>query len=274
MNEIKHMGQYPTPAWAAEMLVARHFHQLTAADTVLEPSCGDGRFLLAVPEHVLAYGVELDPLLADQARRNTGREIITGDFRDVVLPHTPTAVIGNPPFTVSTIDEFLTRCHDVLEYEGRVGLILPAYYFQVARRVVRLSRQWSISQELLPRNLFDGLAIPILFANFRKSRKTVLSGFFLYAETEALESLQKKYRAIFWGNRASPRVWEDAFSAALQALGGRASLDQIYSVIENDRPTPTAWWREALRKIARQCFEPLGDGRYTFKPNQQEDILV
>lgn len=271
MNEK--LGQFPTPTWAAEMLVTRHFHQLTGADTVLEPSCGDGRFLLAIPAHVPAYGVEIDPDLADQARVNTGREILTGDFRDVVLPHVPTAVIGNPPFTVSTIDEFLTRCHDVLEYEGRVGLIVPAYYFQVARRVVRLSRQWSISQELLPRNLFDGLAIPILFANFRKQRKTVLSGFFLYAETEALESLQKKYRAMFWGNTATARVWERAFAAALQTLGGEASLEQVYQVIENDRPTTTAWWREALRKIARQCFEPLGNGMYTFKTTNQEDIL-
>lgn len=47
---------------------------------VLEPSAGDGRFLMAVPDHVPAFGVEIDPALAPIAARNSGRQVIQGDF--------------------------------------------------------------------------------------------------------------------------------------------------------------------------------------------------
>lgn len=67
--------QWFTPAWLAEALVERHFSRLDAADLVLEPTCGAGAFLRAIPAHVPAIGVEIDPALAAAARA-TGREVL------------------------------------------------------------------------------------------------------------------------------------------------------------------------------------------------------
>ena len=44
MTTTARLGQYMTPDWAAEALVARYFADLTSADQVLEPSCGRGAF--------------------------------------------------------------------------------------------------------------------------------------------------------------------------------------------------------------------------------------
>lgn len=259
------LNQFFTPAWAAELLLQRHFPALTDHDVVLDPSCGDGRFLMAVPAHVQAFGVEIDPAAAAEAVTNTGREVVVGDFRLVDLPQRPTAVIGNPPFVADTIDDFLARCYELLEYDGKVGFILPAYYLQTAGPVMRLARRWSIAQEIIPRNLFDGLTKPLLFATFVKSRQTVLSGFFLYAETAALEGLRKEFRALFVGNGAKAGVWRETVYAALRICGGRATLQQLYQCIENNRPTQNRWWREKVRQVAGQHFVRVRDGEFALE---------
>ena len=120
------LSYYPTPLWVAHAIVERHFPHLDRSDMLLEPSCGGGRFLQAIPEHVPALGVELDPSLAEEARGITGRTIITGDFRTVPLSIKPTAIIGNPPFEVDLIEEMLERSHRLLPEGGRVGFLLPA----------------------------------------------------------------------------------------------------------------------------------------------------
>lgn len=263
MSERKaDLNQYFTPVWAAERLLRRHFADLGPQDTVLEPSCGDGRFLMAVPQGVDAYGVEIDAHWAAQARANSGREVLVGDFTEIALPRAPTVIMGNPPFEAEIINAFLERCHEVLEYEGRVGFILPAYYFQTASAVVRLQRQFSISQELLPRNLFQKMEKPIVWAMFTKARKTVLSGFFLYEETAALAGLNAAAKRLVVGNESSPSCWRDAVHLALDMCGGRATLQQIYEVLEKKRPSENPWWREQIRKVARLHFVRIGTGEY------------
>jgi adenine-specific DNA-methyltransferase len=74
------LNQFFTPSWAAELLVQRNFADLGPQDCVAEPSCGDGRFLMAIPPEVQAYGVEIDPAMAEEARRNSGRPVICDDF--------------------------------------------------------------------------------------------------------------------------------------------------------------------------------------------------
>ena len=77
------LDQYPTPAWVANALMRSHFGDLGSSDVVCDPTCGPGRFLQAVPGHVQAFGVELDPALAEQARALTGRPVVQGDVRTV-----------------------------------------------------------------------------------------------------------------------------------------------------------------------------------------------
>ena len=43
----KQFSQWMTPAWAAEEIVDNYFRDLTSQDLVVEPSCGEGAFLLS-----------------------------------------------------------------------------------------------------------------------------------------------------------------------------------------------------------------------------------
>ena len=180
MNRALH--QWFTPRWVCEAIVERHFAGLNLGDVVLEPSCGDGRFLQALPAEVPALGVEIDPRLADIARAASGRQIITGDFLAVEIPTPITHVIGNPPFDSRTIHAFLDRAHGLLVEGGVCGLLLPAYVLQTSSKVCALNHRWSISQELMPRNIFPRLSLPLVFARFQKDRERALVGFFLYRE--------------------------------------------------------------------------------------------
>lgn len=247
------------------MLVARHYGNLSERDLVLEPSCGDGRFLMAIPDSVRAYGVELDPDMAERARLNSGREVLVGDFTRVDLPSRPTVIIGNPPFKATLIDQFIDRCFELLEYDGRIGFLLPVYYLQTASKVVDLGRRFSISQELLPRNLFHRMSCPIMWCNFTKSRQTRLSGFFLYVERDSLSQMHGDIRALFVGNEARATCWKDAVASALEACGGVATLPEIYRVVEGNRPTENPWWREKVRQVAARHFHRLKPGEYAMK---------
>lgn len=264
MNRDLH--QFFTPSFAAELLVQRHFADLGPKDCVAEPSCGDGRFLMAIPPEVQAYGVEIDPAMAEEARRNSGRPVICDDFLHAALPQRPTVVIGNPPYQADLIDAFLDRCYDLLDYDGRIGFLLPVYYLQTASKVVDLSRRFSIAQELLPRNLFEGMTKPVMWCNFTKARRTVLSGFFLYAETHAIADMQRDIRALFIGNESRATCWRDAVAMALDACGGRATLAQLYACIEGNRPTANPWWREKVRQIAGKHFHRIAAGEYALSP--------
>lgn len=262
MSKQKVLNQYFTPTWVAEMCVAEHFKGLTSKDVVIDPSCGDGRFLMAIPEGVQAYGVEIDPEQACKAIQNSGRDVITGDFRLVDLPKRPTVVIGNPPFQADLVDDFLDRCHEAMEYGGRVGFILPVYLFQTANTVMRYARKWSLQHQLMPRNMFEGLKMPIMFAKFTKERKTVVSGLFLYAETASLADLRPEFKAMFVGNESRANVWRDSVQEAMNICGGRATLQQLYQCIERRRPTGTAFWREKIRQTAGLYFSRIGRAEY------------
>jgi len=257
------LDQYFTPAWAAELLVKRNFGDLTQRDTVCEPSCGDGRFLMAIPSDVGAFGVEIDPAMADAARLNSGRQVVTGDFLNAELPARPTVVIGNPPYQSDLIDGFLDRCHDLLDYDGRIGFLLPVYYLQTASKVIDLSRRFSIAQELVPRNLFERIATPLMWVTFTKARRTVLSGFFLHAELHALADMHADIRALFVGNGSRATCWRDAVRMALEACGGRATLTQLYACIEGNRPTGNPWWREKVRQTAGRYFTRVSRGEFS-----------
>lgn len=265
MSFARSLGQYMTPVWFAERIVERYFPALDAGDLVLEPSCGAGAFLHALPAHVPAVGVEWDAQLADQARRETGRRVITGDFRVVPIDVQPTAIIGNPPFKLELIEGFLARAHELLPDGGRAGFILPAYTFQTAETCCRLAERWSMAQELIPRNVFERISVPLLFAMFSKDRRRTLVGFALYAEAFDVLRMPAEYRAAL---AAGAGVWRRLVLVALRRLGGRAGLAELYAELEGKRPGAGQWWREKVRQTLRvyaDDFAPLGAGRYELR---------
>lgn len=243
------LGQFMTPDWAAEALVERYFGDLRSADRVIEPTCGRGAFLRAIPPEVQALGVEIDERLAREAVRLSGRPVVVGDFRTVDLPWTPTAMVGNPPFQLRTIEGILERAHELLPEDGRIGLILPCYVFQTPATVERIAANWSMRQEMIPRTLFQGaglLSKPLCFALLHKGRTRGMVGFALYHEAVAVARLQARYRALLAEGEGS--VWAAVTRAALEALGGQATLPALYREIEGHRPTENKFWQAQIRK--------------------------
>ena len=242
----RELHQWFTPRWACEAIVERYFPELQAGHAVLEPSCGDGRFLLALPQEVDALGVEIDPALAAAASAASGRTVLTGDFLEVPIEQRFTHAIGNPPFEAATIHRFLARTHDLLEDGGKCGLLLPAYVLQTTSKVMELARRWSISQDLVPRNLFPRLSLPLVFAVFRKSRERTLVGFFLYREASDVAALPEPVCSALH-ERGRGSVWRRAVRRAFECLGvSQASLETLYAAVE--RPSHNAYWREKVRQ--------------------------
>lgn len=257
------LHQWFTPRWVTEAIVERHLADLTSSDTVLEPSCGDGRFLLAIPEHVDAIGVEIDPAVADAARLATGRDIITGDFLTAEIPRPVTHVVGNPPFDAATIHGFLDRAHGLLPDGGTCGLLLPAYVLQTSSKVMSMNRRWSISQELMPRNIFPRLHLPLVFAMFRKDRARTLVGFFLYREAADVRAMPKATRETLATDALRGSVWRRAVRAAFDAIGtARATLADLYAAVE--RPSENQFWREKVRQVLQTYpeFRPVAPGAW------------
>lgn len=240
----RELGQWMTPDWMAEELVGAYFGDLAMFDTVIEPSCGAGAFLRAMPANVRAIGVEIDPALAAQAIASTGREVIVGDFTSVALPPA-TAIVGNPPFRVATIEAFLARAFDLLPDDGRVGFILPAYTFQTTRTTLRMAERWHIEQAAIPREFFPRISMPVCFARFTKGRRGLV-GFALYHEAGAVHRLQRRYKALLAQGETS--CWAAVTRAALEQLGGSATLAKLYQEIEGAQPTSNRFWRAKVRQ--------------------------
>jgi len=256
------LSQWFTPAWAAAMLVDRYFPTLSSGDLVLEPAAGRGAFLQAVPDHVPAIGVEIDPELAQSARDITGRTVITGDFRTVSLPEGITAILGNPPFVLNLFDEFLSRSYRLLPEFSKAGFLIPAYFYQTAKNVLSWRENWSMHVEFIPRALFPGIKFPITFCTFRKDGRRDMVGFALYGELADVRNLSARAQEVLQNGRARKSVWRALVQDTLEQLGGRATLDQIYRHIEPRRPTATAFWREKVRQQLQSFFVHRGPGEW------------
>jgi hypothetical protein len=219
---------------------------------VLEPAAGSGHFLSAVPVNVPAFGIEIDPERAEQARVATGRPIITGDFRTVEIPGQPSAIISNPPF--SLVAAFLDRAYSILPDGGIAGFLMPTHLLSYSRTVTDYAERWSITVDAIPRDIFRAVVhFPISFAVFSKDRLRRLVGLSGFAEAADVRNMDGRFRAIL--NRSvSPQLWRDVVMEALRILGGQASLAEIYAIVQGSRRCLTRFWREKVRQtLARYC---------------------
>lgn len=257
--------QHFTPVWMAEALVERHFGYLGRHDNVLEPTCGSGAFLQAIPDEVKAFGIEVDWDVAARAKVYTGRQILVGDVLNPVFTGLRgiTAVVGNPPFRRDFIDRLLDRCHGWLPPGGQAGFILPAYAFRTASRVVDLAERWAIKVELLPRSGFAyRMREPLVFALFTKGAPRRLIGLALYHEEADRQAMQEAYRRLL--ARARGSAWRAVCRLALERLGGEADLISVYVELYKNRPSRTEWWKEKIRQTLRHYpdFKAVREGRY------------
>ncbi|MEO0604645.1 MAG: methyltransferase domain-containing protein, partial [Myxococcota bacterium] len=104
--ERKRWGQWPTPFDLCRAVVDRVAPRLPRQPRVVDPACGDGRWLLAaarrLPDADL-IGVDRDPSAIDAARRTLDRAGVTATLHcadallDDVVPDCD-VVLGNPPY--------------------------------------------------------------------------------------------------------------------------------------------------------------------------------
>jgi hypothetical protein len=246
---------YPTPTWVAQELLS-HRVALPKDAFVLEPTCGDGRWLDVLPPGTRALGVEMRTDLANIAR-GKGHAVLCGDVLRVPLPQGLTHAIGNPPFVAEFIDKLLDRLHGLFPKDGLAAFVLPAYYFQTSRHVWELQKRWDIDLELIPRDIYEGLSKTLAFARFTKSTSRRLVGLFLYPEAvdvaESGGNVRKRLREGGW----RPVVLE-----ALRECGGEATLQQLYRLIEPRRPTGNPWWQQRVRAVLQTNCRNTDRGRW------------
>lgn len=114
----KSSGSYYTPAWLAKRLVETHLPQLAANQTILDPSCGTGMFLLQLPKHIPLsnlFGNDLNPVSVALTRINLAikyqvstmqetdllrKNITVSDFlqADSLSRRFFDVILGNPPW--------------------------------------------------------------------------------------------------------------------------------------------------------------------------------
>lgn len=251
---------FPTPSWFASAIVDRYLPDLDAGDIVLEPTCGDGSFLRAIPDHVRAYGIELDATLAAEARRSSGRMVITGDVLDVALPENPTAVVGNPPFVAAFVERLVARMHCALPEGAPMVLLLSAHLFQTSATVARYADAWSLSVELVPRDVYPRLQRPLVVAKFTKNALHRIIGIAFAQELVDLRGFPASYQALL--RHARTNAYVAACTRALETLGRPASIAEVCEQIEGRRPTRTEFWREATRRALAQAFVRVAPGVY------------
>lgn len=244
----KDLDQYFFPAWAAQCLVESQFPDLGPQDYIVDVGTGRGAFLQAVPNYVPCIGVELDPELAAIARRDTGRPVICGDFRQIVLPRQPTALLGNPPYSHPVLDELLDHAWDLLPHNGRCGFVLPASTFSYGGRFAHWHRRWAMRQDLLPRQVFPWASFPVVFCMFSKTLSKTLSGFLLFDEADALGGAPKRVRMVLIHGRPHKSVWRAVVEDAIQAYNGTATREQIRAYVEPRRPTANRFWIDKIRQ--------------------------
>lgn len=255
------LDQWFTPFWAAEELVADALRGIGRA-SICEPSCGTGSFLAAIPQSCPAFGIDIDPAVIPAAIANSGREVLLGDFRTIDLSGREIELIlGNPPFGMATVEGFVDRAHQLLPDGGTLALILPAFAFQTPSRVVRWMELFSIDVSLIPRTLFPRISQALVWAKYRKMADRRFVGLMLFREQRDVELMRDHIREAL----VRPGTWRSAVRAALESLGGEASLPAIYDMITPERRAGRAHWQEKVRQTLQLYFEPVDRGRWALR---------
>lgn len=262
------LGQFFTAEWAAEELFRWMEPMLCQGNLgktaiICEPSCGKGAMLKAIPKTYRAFGVEIDPELAQIAAIRSGREVVQGDFRTCQLPEKPTAFFGNPPFQTKVFQGFLERAEACLPNQGVCGFILPVYFFQTANTTLEYAKRWEISFHLLPRELFHRLSVPILFALMKRTKTPQIRGVLLFEESQEINGVKNRGLLQETGDERLP--WIALVEDALLGLGGEAELKHLYQAIlprsSKENRFPKEKIRQTLQTGAKRgLFQGNGNG--------------
>ena len=162
-EQRKLRGDFPTPAVLVQLVVDAVMPPIAPGQTVrvLDPACGDGRFLLAAADHVVrhggrpvVHGVDVDTAAVREARRAVAQvggaiescvehgDALTRDWAgaefDVVLGNPPylsqmsittsrgrSGSRGGGPYADAAAEFLALAIERASPHRGRVGLVLP-----------------------------------------------------------------------------------------------------------------------------------------------------
>jgi len=120
----KDLQYYPTPTRTVDHVLDHHIGNMDGVE-VLEPSCGDGRFLDGLRKRkAKPYGIEVDALRANQARAK-GHSVMTGNFLATPAVKKFKIIVMNPPFYGTHYAQHVLHAWDFLEPGGQLVAILP-----------------------------------------------------------------------------------------------------------------------------------------------------
>ncbi|MEQ1502077.1 MAG: methyltransferase, partial [Myxococcota bacterium] len=159
-TDRKQRGTWPTPWWVCEAVVDRIAPDLGPAPVVVDPACGDGRWLIAVARRrpqARLVGLDADPLAIEAARITLGRAGVVAELGcadALAADAVPRCdwVVGNPPFvrpqhlardvaadvwarfSVATDKVDLSACfaERAVDRAPRAALVLPANLLSLA----------------------------------------------------------------------------------------------------------------------------------------------
>jgi len=242
--DVEKLGQVFTPDAIVAKMVSL-LENRKPGSLILEPSCGDGAFLRAVPE---AIGVEYDArhaspgVLVGDFFAFAGKELKEGSFD---------AIIGNPPFVrfkdmdestralvpVDRFDKrtnlyvfFIDRCLDLLRDGGELVFINPRDFLKATHAGVlnkRLVAEGSFTymEDLGDEPIFPGFAPNCVIMRWQKGKKygTLPDG-----RVAVLEGSTITFKTP--GGSYGPRLG-DLFSVR---VGGVSGMDEVFKANPGD----------------------------------------
>lgn len=216
----KDLGSYYTPPAVVHALVSWAMRG-DLSGSVLDPACGDGRFLAGLED---AVGVDVDPVAAAEASRRVKAGIRTADFF-AWAPHTNrrfAAAVGNPPFI--RYQRFTGRArHRALEYCAAQGVKLSGLCSSWAAFVVGASR-------LLKRGGRLAFVVPAEIGHAVYARDVVR---YLLRSFERVEVIAVREKLF-------PDLSEDCWLLRASGFGGHS--DAIHFVRLDSLPVEESSW--------------------------------
>jgi hypothetical protein len=162
-------GQFMTPDWAVERLVAV-LRRSRCKIVSWSRHAGAARFCVhfrPTCRQLARDGSHAGGCHTSQHRTPHHRRRFS-NARSALLP---TAVVRNPPFAVRIIADILDRAWKLMDDSGRCGAIQPAFALQTSATANAIAERWRVRQDMLRRDLFPPLSQPLCFAYLTNVRE-------------------------------------------------------------------------------------------------------
>jgi len=214
-EQRKSLGQWATPWWIVKACMDQHDHDLPSRPIIVDPCCGDGRWLVAAAQRhpdARLYGYDIDSEMVSLAKRTLTRHGVTAHLETAntleenhSMPKAD-LVIGNPPFVrpqnlpkkirrdlwrrfytaTNKADLYACFVERALSISKRVLFVLPENWlylssFYALREFVRRAGVNGIYQ--LDSKAFSGVSVSCVVAVFGPEKRALCGE--LRAETES-----------------------------------------------------------------------------------------